>query len=221
MPASSTFHKTQARAGPAKPQQQRTHHAQLDALARADLLAIAQGRFGTSSLPNNEEGRRFLRAYLLKSMPATQALDLASWSRDGGEFFRIVALVEADRRTPNADRLGELIEFEFEQLQALKRNKGISIRHIAPFDAQRFQVQEFWETEEQKADRERKQRARKRSKEAKMPALTRRAKLVHKAMSGAWTSVNDIMDAVVLRDQRNRRRHQPCCGSRSTARSMN
>jgi hypothetical protein len=193
---------TQARSGCAR--RQRADHTQLDALTRFDLLAIAQDRFGTSSLPNDGEGRRFLRAYLLKGMPATQALDLAPWSRDGGEFFRIVASVDADRRTPNAERLGELIEFTFERLQALKR-KGISIRHVAPFDAQRFQVQQFWKDEERIADRERKLLARKRSKEENMPTLTKRAKQVHKAVATDWTSVSDIMDAVVLRDQRNRK----------------
>jgi hypothetical protein len=184
---------------------QRAEHTQLDALTRSDLLAIAQGRFGTaSSLPNDDEGRRFLRAYLLKGMPATQALDLASWSREDGEFFAIVASVEAERRKPNADRLGNLIEFSFEELKALKR-KGIRIKFVAPFDAQRWQVDAFWKAERQEADRERKQRERNRRKESTMP-MSKRAKQVHKVLrDNHWTSVSDIMEAVELRDQRKRK----------------
>jgi hypothetical protein len=170
------------------------------------LRDIAQDSFGTSSLPNNEEGRRFLRAYLLRAMPAAQALALAPWSRDGGEFFRIVELAEADRRrrAPHADRLGELIEFSFDQLRAMKRNHNISIKFVAPFDAQPWQIDEFWESQRRDDDRKRKQRERKR--ESNMPTLTRRAKIVREALSAThWISVSDIMDAVVLRDQRKRR----------------
>ena len=60
-----------------EPRQQmaRRNHAQLDALTRADLLAIARYDFGTSSLPENADGKLFLRAFILKGMPATQALD--------------------------------------------------------------------------------------------------------------------------------------------------
>jgi hypothetical protein len=185
---------------------QRRHRTQLDAFARADLLDIAQHRFGASSLPNNAEGRRFLRAYLLKGMPATQAVDLAPWSRDGRVFIDTIAAVEADRRTPNADRLGELIEFSFDQLKALKR-KGISIRFVAPFDAQSWQVDEFWEEERRRDDRERKQQARKGKRESTMPTMSKRAAIIHKALSETnWTSVPAIMKAVApkLRGQRNR-----------------
>jgi hypothetical protein len=61
----------------------------------------------------------------------------------------------ADRRTPDADRLGELIEFSFGDLKAMKRDR-YSVRYVAPFDAQPWEVREFWESE-RKADRDRKQ----------------------------------------------------------------
>jgi hypothetical protein len=195
------------------------HRTQLDAFARADLLAIAKDKFGTSILPDDAEGRRFLRAYLLKGVPATQAVDLAPWSREGRVFIDILAEVEADKRIPNADRLGELIDFSFEQLKEMKR-KGVSIKFVAPFDADSWKVDRFWEAERRQADRERKQQKRKRKRESTMPTMSKRAAIIHKALSETnWTSVSAIMDAVVLRGPRNRLM-APAAARRAVSRAL-
>jgi hypothetical protein len=204
--ARSRRHKTTAknsrRAHREPPDNGSTHYAQQDAFARKDLLAI-RGYFLSTTRLSDEADERFLHALLLKGLPATQVLDLFPWARHRGVDYYIDR-ANADRRKPNADRLGELIEFEFDDLKAMKR-AGYSVRHVAPYDAQRWEVAAFWEAEEHEADRERKQRDRKRRKESTMPTLTKRAKIVHKALSEVrWTSVPAIMKAVALRDQRNR-----------------
>jgi hypothetical protein len=183
--------------------QRAEHYAQQDAFVRADILAIRRYFLGTTRL-SDEADERFLHALLLKGLPATQVLDLFPWARHRGVDYYIDR-ANADRRTPDADRLGELIEFEFDDLMAMKR-EGYSVRHVAPYDAQRGDVQEFWAAEEQEADRERKQRDRDRRKESTMPKISRRAKQVHKVLrDNRWISVSDIMEAVELRDQRKRK----------------
>lgn len=189
-----------------KPQVRTRSRAQLDALARADLLAIARHDFGAPKLPNNADGRLYFRAFILKGMPVTQLLRMAPWARHR-DFFRIVNDADAERGAPNAKRLGALIEFTLEKLVALKRDHGISIRHIEPCDAEVWQVEDFWKAERQEADRMRKQRERTKEQDT-MPIPTKRATLVRKAMSEThWTSVSAIMKAVArtLRDQRNQR----------------
>jgi hypothetical protein len=90
-------------------------------------------------------------------------------------------LTSTCRTTPVSD--------EFDDLKAMKRD-GYSVRHVTPFNAQPWKVDEFWEAERREADRERKKRARKRSKEARMPTLTKRAKIVHDILSDGWISVS-------------------------------
>ena len=86
-------------------------------------------------MPDDANGERFLHAFLLKSLPATQVLDVAPCGTpvrvDHNDPYG-----QVDRRIPDADLLGELIEFSFDDLKAMKR-AGYSVRHIAPFDAQR------------------------------------------------------------------------------------
>jgi hypothetical protein len=134
-------------------------YAQHDAMVRADLLAIARHRYGTSTLPDAPEGRRFLRALLAKRLPVTQAYDIAPWCT--GEICRMAGDVAADPKPPTRDRLGSIIEFEFEELKQMKRNR-YSVRYVAPFDAQRHQVQEFFKAQSKPADAARKRRTRKR-----------------------------------------------------------
>lgn len=197
-------HRAQARRSN-KRRRQRTDYAQLDAFARKDLRAVSRHWTGKATLSDDASGQQILHGLLMKGLPATQVLDVAPWASQRG-IEHYVEKANADHRKPDADMLGNLIEFTFDDLKAMKRN-GHSVRHIAPFDADRGDVQQFWIDEERIADRERKQRARKRRKENTMPTPTKRAKIIHKAMSEVrWTSVSDIMDVVApkLRDQRNR-----------------
>ena len=185
--------------------------AQFDAFARAELLAIARHRFGRSTLPENADGERFLEGLLWKGLPGMQILDFAPWaSRRGIDHY--VEKAKANRRIPNADRLGELIEFEFDELKAMKRC-GYSVRHVAPCDAQAQKVRDFWKAKRRHADRKRKQRKREQEQSTTtstltMPTLTKRAALVREAIDRSrWTSVPVIMKAVAptLRGQRNRK----------------
>ena len=187
-------------------QRGRGDYAQLDAFTHADVCHIAWFRFGNLELPDNDEGGRFFKALLLKGMPTTQLIRLAPWSRSRPrDFFRIVDQADREQRKPDAKRLGELLDFTFDELKALKRN-GISIKFVAPFDAQRWQVDEFWESEERNADRERKLRSRKQRKENTMPTLTKRATIIYKAVGTNWISVPAIMNVVAskMRNERNR-----------------
>ena len=82
---------------------------------------------------------------------------------------------------------------------------GYSVRHIAPSDAQRSDVEDFWKDEERKADCERKQLIRKQEKEQSMPSLSKRARIVHDILRKAlWADVAAIAKAAALRNQRNR-----------------
>ena len=195
--------KTPDRAGNAKPRGRRQNHAQRDALTRTDLRAIWR-YFSSQSRLTDDLNERFLHALLLKGLPATQVPDVAPWARRRGVDYYIDK-ANADLRIHDADRLGELIEFEFDDLKAMKRD-GYSVRHIAPFDADRGDVQEFWEDEERIADRERKQLSRKQRKESTMPKLTKRTTIIHKAIGTNWISVPALMKAVApkMRNERNR-----------------
>ena len=193
------------------PRRVRRNLPQLDALARADLLAIARLDFGTSRLPDNEQGEQFLRALLLKGMPASQAPDVAPWARRNNLLWDLLEATNNQRRKPpGPDRLGEMIDFSFDKLKTLKRDYGIAIKHIAPFDAHGSQVRAFWKAERQEKDRERKRKER-RKKLSADPATSERAALVRKAVGWRWTSVAAIMDAIapILRDQRNRPLSRP------------
>jgi hypothetical protein len=191
----------------AAPRQRAAHYAQLDALARADLLAISRHWSGQHTLPDDASGERILHGLLLKGLPATQVADVASWAhRRGVDHY--VDKAKSERRTPDADMLGNLIEFYFDDLKAMKR-VGHSVRYVAPCDAQRSDVDRFWKAERLAADRQRKKRNRK--KEQPMPTpLTKRAKLVHKELSdGPWISVSNIMKIIALRDNQRKRRLAP------------
>lgn len=174
--------------------------AQLDALTRGDLFDIARLDFGTSKLPDNQQGEQFLYAFLLKGMPATQVPDVAPWARRRGDLLeRLIDRASAERRKPGPDRLGEIIDFSFDKLKRLKWRYGISIKHVRPFDAEKWKVKEFWSDERLETDRDRKRKDRKRAKARKMaaePATSERAALVRKAIGWRWTSVNAIMTAV-------------------------
>ena len=161
-------------------------YAQLDALARTDLLAIARHWFGAATLPDNADGKRFLHGLLVKGLAATQVPDVAPWAcRRSVDHY--VAKANAERRIPDADMLGNLIEFSFEDLKAMKRNR-CSVRYVAPCDAQRSEVRSSGKLKT-KGDRERKQRERKKE-QSTMPTLTKRAKIIHEVMSETiWTSV--------------------------------
>jgi hypothetical protein len=171
-------------------------YAQVDALVRKDIIAIATHRFGTATLPDTAEGRRFLRAMLAKRLPVTQAYEIAPWCPD--ELCRMAAEVAADPRAPTRDRLGDMIEFEFDELTRMSTNR-YAVRHVAPFDAQPYQVQEFFRAKRLVAEAKRQSRRRKRParKEEQMEKrLSKRTRAVYEALNGDWTSAADIIRAV-------------------------
>ena len=183
------------------PRQQR---AQLDALTRADLLAISRHKSRTATLPDDVTGERILHGLLMKGLPATQVLDVAPWASQRG-IEHYVEKAKKDRRTPDAEMLGDLIGFYFDDLKAMKR-EDYSVRHVVPCDTERWRVDEYWKAEERNADRERKLLARNRSKETAMPKLTKRAEIIYKAVGTNWISVPAIMNVVAskMRNERNR-----------------
>ena len=81
----------------------RTDYAQLDALARADLLAIARFLYG--GLPNNADGERFLHGLLLKGLPATQVLEWAPWACLRGIDYYTAKRPNDETRKPTAEML--------------------------------------------------------------------------------------------------------------------
>jgi hypothetical protein len=152
-------------------------------------------------LPDTPDGRRFLRALLAKHLPVTQAYDIAPWCT--GELCRMAADVAADPRPPTRDRIGNMIEFEFEELARMKSIDRYAVRHVAPFDAQRWEMQDFFKARQLEADAERKRRKRKRparkEETVKTKKLSRRAAVVRKALNSEWTAMPEIMKAVAPR----------------------
>lgn len=193
----------------AEQQQRRLHHTQRYAFTRKDLLDIARYmRFHKSTLPNNEQGLQFLRALFLVDIPTPQAIELAPWAE--ARLGDLARETNAERRKLGpkrlAERLGEIIEFTFDELVALKREHGIPITHVETCDVQKREEDEFWAAERHKAERDRKRKER-RIKLAGVPKTSKRASLVREAVGWDWASVPVIMAAVAdkLRDQRNRR----------------
>lgn len=178
------------------------------AFTRNDVLVIVHHRFRSATLPDTAEGRRFLYALIGLRLPVAQAFDLAPWCRDG-DLRATCQRVASDRRPFTRDRVGNLIELAFDEIKRIKREHGHSIRHIAPFNAQKWEVQEFWKEVEREADRERKGRERQRKREmATAPKVSPRARLVRDAvLVTQWTSVTEITAAVgpSLRDRQGRR----------------
>jgi hypothetical protein len=179
-----------------------TNYAQYNALVRKDLFAIARYRFGTASLPDTPDGRRFLRALLAKHLPVTLAYDIAPWCRD--ELCRMARDVADDPRPPTRDRLGNMIEFEFEELKRMRQIHRYAVRHVAPYDVQPYQVQEFFAGLQKLADAEWQRRKRKRSvrkedETVKTKKLSPRADMVRNALNGEWMSTPEIMRAIAPR----------------------
>ena len=194
----------------AEQQQRRLHRTQRYAFSRKDLLDIARYmRFRKSTLPDNEHGLKFVRALFLVDIPVPQLIELAAWTEPRISNLARETITERRKLGPKrlAERLGEIIEFTFDVLVALKRDYGIPITHVETCDVQKVEEDAFWGAERQKADRDRK-RKEWRIKLAGVPKTSKRAKVVREAMNGRkWTSVPAIMVAVAdkLRDQRNRR----------------
>jgi hypothetical protein len=163
-------------------------------------MAIARLRFGTQQLPNNENGRRFLRVLVGLKLPASETYVVAPWCQ--AELRGIVDQVNSGARVRTPDRIGAAIEFMFDELQKLAR-RGYSIRHVAPCDADRWKVQEFWRERRLEHDRIRKRRERaarppKKAEEAKMAGLKLRTKIVRDALPSNWTSAHEIESRVAL-----------------------
>jgi hypothetical protein len=168
----------------------RTDHVQVNAWRRGDVLAIAMLRFGTRQLPATDEGRRFLGALVALKFPHEDMDAIAPWWRD--------ADLVAVKRDP--DRVGAAIEFEFAELKELAR-RGYSVRHVAPFDAQPWQVREFWDKHRRERERIRKQRERATRPPTKQEAqmddtLKPRTKLVRAALTDQWQCARQVEDRV-------------------------
>ena len=89
-------------------------------------------------------------------------------------------------RSSFADRIGEMIEFTFDELKELAE-QGYSIRHVKPCDASDAQVAAFWKEHRKKRERIRKQTER--AKEAPMMTdqhLPQRTKAVKRALTRNW-----------------------------------
>lgn len=160
----------------------RTDHVQVNAWRRGDVLAIAALRFGTRQLPATDEGRRFLRTLVALKFAHEDMHTIAPWWRD-------TDLVAADRRALDPDRVGNAIEFTFEELRELAR-RGYSVRHVAPFDVDAWVLQAFWR--EHRRDRDRKRKRDDRAKEAQMEKLPQRTELVRRALGKTWEAMSAI-----------------------------
>ncbi len=171
-------------------------YAQLDALRRRDVKAIANLRFG-AQLPDSEEGRQFLGVLIALRLPAEEIHKIAPWC--AADPATITEQAAAVRRSltaaPIADRIGEVLEFEFEELKTLAE-QGYSVSQVASYDAQRWQEREYWDERRRKSEADRKRRNRAQEAQQMDNHLPQRTKVVKSTLTGDWQPQTAIAERV-------------------------
>lgn len=172
----------------------RTDHGQVNAWRRYEVMKIAALRFNTRQLPNTAEGRRFLAVLVGLRLPHLDIYKIAPWCE--AQLRDLADQVAADRRPLHADRIGNAIEFAFDELKELAEQRHYSVTQVAPYDAQRHEVQAYWEKRRRDADRDRKQRMRATRPPKKEAHMKPRTKLVRNALTDEWIGAREIENRV-------------------------